>query len=390
MKKSMINFFKLISKFIKIDNKLVTLIFRGYSGSNLSPIIEELKSDKYKDYRIKIIYDGKIYSDYAKEKIGKFEFYKKILEKYKYIMLSKLVVTTHGFYRLRDNNIMINLWHGIPIKSMSLMNKSKNDEVNVVKDDYFLSTSEFFNTAMNACIGIRAEQYYIAGYPRNDYLFKENGIKNLELLIDRKVNKKIILYMPTYRDLRKKANNENTRENNIFGFDEFNFEEFNNFLGNNNFLFILKLHPNEERVFIEKYSRFNSDNVVLIRNNDLERQKMDLYQIVNAADMLITDYSSIYFDYLLLDKPILFTPIDFDEYKNHRGFLLEPYDFWTPGPKCLEQESLQEEILKCINDSGYYNKERKVIRNIVHKYQDGYSTERVMKLIDNIVGINIE
>lgn len=91
MKKLFINSLKLMSKFIKVDKKLITLIFRGYSGSNLSPIIEKLTSDNYKKYKIKIIYDGKVYSDFADGKISKFDFYKKIFEKYHYVMKLQLM-----------------------------------------------------------------------------------------------------------------------------------------------------------------------------------------------------------------------------------------------------------------------------------------------------------
>lgn len=87
---------RFISKFIKKDEKLITIIFKGFSGSNLSPILERLTSNNYNKYKIKIIYDGKIYYDDANGKINKFNFYKKILEKYKYVIKSKLVITTHG------------------------------------------------------------------------------------------------------------------------------------------------------------------------------------------------------------------------------------------------------------------------------------------------------
>lgn len=120
-----------------MDKKLITLIFRGYSGSNLSPIIDEWRNDRYRDYEIKVIYDGKIYSDFANLKINRFVFYKKILEKYKYVMRSKLMITTYGSYRLGNDSIMLNLWHGMPIKSMPLVNKSKDYGTGFIKDGYF-------------------------------------------------------------------------------------------------------------------------------------------------------------------------------------------------------------------------------------------------------------
>lgn len=89
MKKLFITCLKFISKFIKTDKKLITIIFKGYSGSNLSPIIEKLTSNGYKKYNVKIINDEKIYSDFREEKINKYNFYKKLLDKYKYVYLVK-------------------------------------------------------------------------------------------------------------------------------------------------------------------------------------------------------------------------------------------------------------------------------------------------------------
>ena len=371
---------RILSKIIKLDEDSITLIYKGYSGSNLSPIIEGLKENN-NSYKVNIVLDHIDYNNYKKGDISKFEFYKKRLEKYRLVFRSKLVITTHGFYRLRNDNVMLNLWHGMPLKSMSLMNKSKEDAIGYIEDDYFLSTSEFFNTTMNSCIGIEADKYYIGGYPRNDYLFKENGKKNLKLLTKKANDKKIIMYMPTYRDLSTGKGSEN----NIFRFNEFDFKKFNNFLESNNLMFLLKLHPNEERQFLDAYKNYNSNNIFLIKGEDLEAEKMDFYKILNAADILITDYSSVYFDYLLLNRPILFTPTDFEEYKAHRGFLLEPYDFWAPGLKCGNQDELERNILASIKDPNMYKKERETIRDLIHKYQDAKSTDRVMDLINEIM-----
>lgn len=367
---------RFFSRFIKKDKNLITILFRGFSGSNISPIIDNLK--ELENYKINILRIDK-YNVHSKNKREKIEVIKERYIKYKYVLKSQLIISTHGFYRLRNDNYMINLWHGIPLKAMSLMNKSQNDGIGVIKDNYIITTSEFCNTLMNACLGIKAEQYCVTGYPRNDYLFNEDGHKNLENLIDKKINEKIILYMPTYKDVDK------TDDNNLFEFPQFDYEKFNKFLEDNRIKLILKLHPNDERIYINKYSKFNNNNIILLKSEELEHKKMDLYKILNAVDLLITDYSSVFLDFLLLNRPMIFTPVNINEYRKYRGFLLEPYDFWTPGPKCFDQDKLQFEILKCINDINYYKNEREIIKNIVHKYQDCNSTQRVIQLIHNLM-----
>ncbi len=67
---------------------------------------------------------------------------------------------------------------------------------------------------------------------------------------------------------------------------------------------------------------------------------------------------------------------------------MEPYDIWAPGPKVLDQDKLQEEIIKLLEEANYYKKEREAIKNIVHYYQDGNSSERLWEMIDKMMEEN--
>lgn len=69
------------------------------------------------------------------------------------------------------------------MKSMALLNKSKSDEVGSINDDIITTLSTFNITILNACLGLEASQYRVTGYPRNDYLFTEDGISNLVVLV---------------------------------------------------------------------------------------------------------------------------------------------------------------------------------------------------------------
>ncbi len=378
--------FFIIFIFYKKDRNLITLLFYGYSGSNILPVADKLKEDKVFEkigYKVELVDLSALNNNLLKNRIHRLYLH------FKYSFKSKVIITSHGFftsYFKIENVITINLWHGIPLKSMGLMNKTEKDILEGVQSDYFISTSEFYNTIMNSCVALKSSNYYITGYPRNDYLFKEDGNRNLELLIKRDLqNKKIILYAPTYRDVKRNIS-DLFNNGNIFAFDKFDMISFDNFLKENNLMFLLKLHPNEEKILNKQ--KIYSDNIFLIKSEHLQQEKMDLYKILNAVDLLITDYSSIYFDYLLLDRPIIFVPVDFNLYTETRGFLLEPYDFWAPGPKCLDQNSLQVEIIKNLNNYMYYSESRKVVRDMMHKYQDGNSTDRVIKLITSVLNKN--
>ncbi len=118
-----------------------------------------------------------------------------------------------------------------------------------------------------------------------------------------------------------------------------------------------------------------------LTDSQLFEHGLDFYEVLSAADVLITDYSSVFFDFLLLDRPIIFTPSDQAIYKETRGFLLEPFEFWAPGPKSIDQISLQQTIHAELDEPQTYKEQRQTIRNLVHHYQDDQSSARVADLI---------
>jgi len=123
----------------------------------------------------------------------------------------------------------------------------------------------------------------------------------------------------------------------------------------------------------------------VLRADALSWTNTDPYQILSAADLLITDYSSVYFDYLLLDRPTVFVPVDVDQYRAARGFLLEPYEFWTPGPKVLDQEALEAEIRASLDDPTHGADQRHLINSIINQVADNSSCERVWQEIQNML-----
>ena len=190
--------------------------------------------------------------------------------------------------------------------------------------------------------------------------------------------------MPTYRYTPRGDRSEGDRSwMNIFGFKDFDINDFVRFLEENNYILFVKLHPAEEKKFINEVPKNN--NIRIITNMMLFEKGIDLYETLNSASILITDYSSVYFDILLLDIPIIFTPIDLEEYQRDRGFLLEPYEEWAPGPKCITQEALQENIIKSLSEQSYYSKERKMVLKKVHKYSDGNSCASTWSFIEELL-----
>lgn len=216
----------------------------------------------------------------------------------------------------------VNLWHGVGIKNIEFagqvkpfpaetcMNKFLKPVI-YLKPDLFLSTSPLMTRHFCKCFRISPQQCIESSYPRNEILQWEESrllefIQKYEpketMAIIRRLKKatQSFIYMPTFRD-----ENKNFLEQS--GID---LKKLNDTLKAQNKLFILKLHP---------FTRINMDlcafDHILTVNN-----KTDIYPILPFTDVLITDYSSIYFDYLLMkNKSILLFPFDYQSISKKTG-----------------------------------------------------------------------
>ncbi|CEL25134.1 CDP-glycerol glycerophosphotransferase family protein [Methanobacterium formicicum] len=353
------------------------------NSNSMFNYIKNNKKIKSQYSLIWLVNDKKLLKTLKNEKI---EVYSKNSLKGLYSVLrSKFIFNTHtSFVNIKsENQVLINLWHGMPLKSMGFNDSSESDNnLKTVrkmsqKNDILIATSTIMKNLLASCFYMDPRKIYVTGQPRNDKLFINNKQKLSQLLnLDVSNYKKIVLFSPTFRKWGSKVDGI-SRETNIFGFEDYNSTIFNNFLEEQNILFLLKIHPFEEKYYLSKLNN-NSKNMVLITQNRLKDNLLDLYDILGAIDILITDYSSIYFDFLLLNRPIIFIPTDLKEYSKSRGFLLEPYDFWTPGPKILKFKDLIEELKKI--EETDYKKERIVVNSIINKYQDKNSCKRIFEL----------
>lgn len=300
---------------------------------------------------------------------------------FKYITLvssARVIVTSHGCSKLKNSQTYIECWHGIPLKKMGLLLGLEE----IAFADKYVSSSETYTTLLNACAGSNKE-YVITGFPRNDYFFRKSK-KVMELFKElglKEENKKIVL-MPTFRKGLGRVETEIQRGKNVLGFDDISMEEINTLLKENNIDLLVKLHPAEEADYLDKIK--NLSNITLITSKYLNDKEIDIYEVLERADTLITDYSSVYFDYLLANKPIIFLTNDVNEYESNRGFLLEPVKFWQPGYRVDNYKEFSLAIKDIVEEKDLYKDNRKEIKDILHRYCDGKSSNR---LSDRIVSI---
>lgn len=349
----------------------ITFIKDNNSGSNTFTLYKYLK--QCDEFEVALV----------NEKYGKDKEY------YYNIITSKIIIKSHeGSYI--NGKINIQLWHGIPLKTLGYMNKFERVDCekrhNIWNKSIIVSYSQMYNVLMGACYGVSFKNFIITGLPRNDLLLKSSGRENLQKIINIG-EKKIVFYMPTYR---KSSYGEVNGCEEGYLFSEKNINKLDEYLEKNNMVMLAKMHPFEEENFELYFKENNFKNIVLFKEEYLNLNNIDLYEILNSCDYLLTDYSSVYFDYLLLDKPILFFNKDVEEYEKSTGFLLEPYDYWTPGPKCCNIQSVIEELEKINSGKDEYKEKRNELKKIFHKYSDSNSCERIVEMILKLLKDNEE
>ncbi len=276
----------------------------------------------------------------------------------------------------------VHLWHGVGFKQLQEMalpdyfvNKLLEKEINTYEKrlpvyDMLVTTSEFYaDKVFSPIFKNNPPSISIDGYPRNDIFYQKiegNNIYTDEKLMEKiismkKDDHKIVVYTPTFRDMLLKFQFQ----------DVIDFQELNAFLNRNKILFVIKAHsaPNYNYIFNDpdKYK-----NILIYDNTK------DVYPLLKITDLLVTDYSSIYTDFLHTKKPVLFFPYDYKEYVEvHRDIQFD-YNEMTPGPKARNDAELKEWIKHFLvdNKDGFEN-ERERILNLAFQYKDGNASERI-------------
>ncbi|WP_175073652.1 CDP-glycerol glycerophosphotransferase family protein [Terribacillus sp. AE2B 122] len=352
--------------------KRLALIARNSSGSNTYALNKNIPKDISKVFDVELLLQQET-QDFL-DKVASAD-----------VLIITEANIKHNKRLYNPNQLIIDTWHGFPLKAMGFEDKNEQNK-HVLADrwssiNYICSYSPYFTKLMTRCFKLDPERILLTGAPRNDLLLKRPDTYFLKEEFDIDASEsRMIFFMPTYRQLahNDRADTNLNREN-LFGMESFDNDQFYDFLEKENLELIVKLHPAEEKLFLNHFEM--QTRVHLLTDEMLTRYGMDLYEIMPLADMLITDYSSIYFDYLLLDKPIIFSPVDLQSYQQNRGFILDSYTNWTPGPKVTTQDTLQDALASFIENPSWYGAERKQVRDQVHHFQDSKSSERVWKFI---------
>ncbi|WP_426369346.1 CDP-glycerol glycerophosphotransferase family protein [Pseudocolwellia sp. HL-MZ7] len=232
---------------------------------------------------------------------------------------------------------VIQLWHGIPLKKImfdAFADKKEQKNIfgqfvdylspyNEHRNDLVISTSELTQATLAQAFRLDKVQVLTSGFPRNDVFFEHiEKSKNVPFKC---------IYMPTFRG-------GIASECDLFERYGFDFKAIESQLIKHNIQLTLRMHPvNKPPVQIVEEIK-NSTVIKLDAGSDI-------YQSISQYDCLITDYSSIYFDFLLSNKPIIFAPFDLDEYKNRERSLYFEFEDVTLKPYCYSWNEILERLI---------------------------------------------
>jgi len=289
---------------------------------------------------------------------------------------AKVIFISHGladvspYYISKKYKTVINLWHSPLLKKIGKAHGTSPELIQLIsKLDYFVTSSAYEANFIETSFHIKKENIWITGTPRNDQIARKS--KSLESKYSF-LKKKVILYAPTFRD-----DNSAVR---YFPFDDFNIKELNSFLDLHDAVILIRGHFNEFKIHGESDSIFNSKYIISANQDKFP----DIQKLLAFVDVLITDYSGVYIDFLLLNKPIIFFPYDLSDYIKTRGFY---YDYLqnSPGPKIYSQKDFLNQLSSYLHDDKIDSSQREIIRNKFFKYTDSNASQRVAENVKKIL-----
>lgn len=375
---------------IKIDSN--TIVFESYNGKNYScspkAIYEYMRNEtRFIEYKfIWIFKEPKNYQFLTEDKRTSLVKYctkecEKALAKAKYWVFN---------YRALDHwipkkeQIYMQCWHGTPLKKLGYDLEKTDNAMNSqdeIRDKYYRDAKRFkyllspcafatekFKTAWNLKAMGKENAIIEIGYPRNDFLVNysiDDVVRIKKKLNLDGIDKKIILYAPTWRDNQHKSGIGYTYKT------EIDFEYLREKL-EADYIILFRAHYLVANSFdFRRYKGFIYD----VSEID------DINELYVISDMLVTDYSSVFFDYAILEKPIIFFMYDLEEYRDEiRGFYLRLDEL--PGEIVTVESELQK-IIRASNINNYKSCTRRKYKEFNQKFNnlnDGRSSKKCIDL----------
>lgn len=365
--------------FMKLPLKENIVFFESFLGKNYSDspkyIYEYMLKNK-KKYKFVWSFNEKTAIPGNAVQVKRFS-----LRYYYYLARAKYWVSNSRMpkhLQKREGNIYLQTWHGTPLKRLvfdmdEIYSADPKYKANFYEQsrrwDYLSSPNQYSSEIFKRAFKFNNTLLEF-GYPRNDILYQKNSpehIKKLKRKMNIPINKKVILYAPTWRD-------DDYFSRGKYNFElELDLERMKEKLGED-YIILLRMHyfiANE--IDISAYEGFAFN----VSSYD------DIAELYLVSDLLITDYSSVFFDYSNLKRPILFYTYDLEKYRDElRGFYLDINED-LPGPLLRTTEDVIHAVINLDEISIEYAKKYERFYQTFCKWDDGNATEKTVSAVFN-------
>lgn len=271
---------------------------------------------------------------------------------------------------------IINLWHGCPLKRVATDRMEEQPSlldrvIFLIREsafDYLVTTSENLRDIFASAYDLPKARVPVLGYPRNDIL--RGDVAEATLGVDTETyddiaahaaDGPVVAYMPTWR-------RGFGREHGDGGGPPIDEDALHDVLNSHDATFLVKHHPHA----FERIDAGAGDRIVDLPDD------YDIYPSLEAVDVLVTDYSSVYFDYLHLDRPVVFFPYDLDAYEARPGFYFD-YDDVTPGPTPQTFDGFLDALDDALSGVDDFAAEREAVKHEFFDHPDQNAAERVAR-----------
>lgn len=336
----------ILKLFIKPDDKLI--LFNSYAGRKYddSPkaIYEAMRHDpRFKGYHFVWAFHNPEQHNVKGAKKIKTDG----LDYFMTALMARVWVTNSSVERglsfKRKSTLYFNTWHGTPMKKMgtdindgnqSFQSKGKNNF------DVMMSQGDFDTEIFSRSFNIPKERFLKVGLPRNDILaaYTSKQRKDIRCKLGIKEEQKVILYCPTFREYEKDENYG------VVMAPPMDLRKWQSKLGSD-YVLLMRAH-------------YEVSKVMNIDENDFVKDMTDypdLNELLIAADILISDYSSVYFDYSITGKPILHFTYDYEKYSRERGMYIDIRDYFNGSAN-------EDDLIRIIKEMNEQKEKNRTIR----------------------------
>lgn len=353
----------------KKDNYILLYAANGGLKHNLKPLLKYLVENGYNDKYT--IFCGVKEKKYISASENNVKYCLPLQSMFIYLR------SVHVFYTAGQipifpskKQVVIHMNHGTcDYKTMGALSPINNG--NEFYFSYMLTTGEYYKPIVAKEYKCDTSNVYVCSEPTTDCFYKPVNEK-----YDLGHYDKIFLWLPTFRKSDYYYKDDSSEETLLPALEEKDYGKLNEILKANNYKLIVKLHGAQK---LDRYKIAEYSNLFIYSDEDFGKLDYDLYQLLMQVDVLLGDYSSVSLQFLLLDKPLVYVIPDMEEYKNGRGFVFDKPEDFMPGVKVRNAKELFDFFENYKSNDNYYE-ERNRVKKIIHKYDDGKSCERILKL----------